>query len=65
MSASSSKMIYHAFFYSPMSYGIIFWGNSSLNSTIVSIQKRQLELQKDMGIEFNVEIYLRNYNFCL
>jgi len=27
MSASSLKMIYHTFFHSAMSYGIIFWGN--------------------------------------
>jgi len=26
MSASSFKVIYHAFFHSVMSYGIIFWG---------------------------------------
>jgi len=28
-------------------------------------RKRQLELWKDVGIEFHVEIYLRNYKFCL
>jgi hypothetical protein len=65
MSASSSKMIYHAFFHLAMSYGIIFWGNLSHSSTIVSIQKRQLELWKDVRIEFHAEIYLRNYEFCL
>jgi hypothetical protein len=28
-------------------------------------RKRQLELCKDMGIEFHVETYLRNYKFFL
>jgi len=65
MSAPSLKMTYHAFFHSAMSYRIIFWGNFSHSSTIFSMQNRQLELKKDVGIEFNVEIYLRNYKFCL
>jgi len=28
-------------------------------------EKRQLELLKDVGIEFHVEIYLRNYKFYI
>jgi hypothetical protein len=60
MSASSLKMIYYALFYSAISYGIIFWGNSSHSSIIFRIQKRQLESWKDVGIEFPVEIYIRN-----
>jgi len=49
-----------------MSYGIIFWGNSSHSIIIFRIQKKkQLELWKDVGIEFRVETYLRNYKFCL
>jgi hypothetical protein len=28
-------------------------------------RKRQLELWKDVGIQFHVETYLRNYIFCL
>jgi uncharacterized protein (UPF0332 family) len=65
MSASLLKMIYYACFHSAMSYGIVFWGNSSHSSIIFRIHKRQLELWKDVGIEFRVEIYLRNYKFCL
>jgi hypothetical protein len=75
MSASSFKVIYHAFFslkwfimlffHSVMSYRIIFCGNLSHSSIIFRIQKiRQLELWKDVGIEFCVETYLRNYKFC-
>ena len=31
----------------------------------LAFNKRQLELWKDVGIESLVEIYLRNYKFCL
>jgi len=65
MSALSLKVIYYAFFHLAMSYEIILWENSSHSSIIFRIQKRQLELWKDVGIEFRVEIYLRNYKFCL
>jgi hypothetical protein len=64
MSASSLKIIFHAFFHLAVSYRIIFWGNSLHSYTIFCIQKGQLELWKDVGIDFHVEIYLRNYKFC-
>jgi hypothetical protein len=63
MSASSLKMIYHTFFHSPTSCGIMFWGNASHSFTIFSMQKLQLELWKDVGIEFHVDIYLTNVTF--
>jgi len=43
-----------------MRYGIIFWENSTHSSIIFRIKKRKLELWKDAGTEFGVEIYLRN-----
>jgi len=61
MSALSSKMVYHDFFHSAMSYG----ETRCVVPQFVACKKRQLELQKDVGIEFHVEIYLRNYKFCL
>jgi hypothetical protein len=60
MSASALKIIYHALFYSAMSYGIIFWGNSLHSSRNFSMQNRQLVLRRDVGIEFRVETCLRN-----
>ena len=41
LSASSLKIIYHAFFHSAMWYGILFWGNSSHSSTIFSVPKKR------------------------
>jgi len=41
-------------------YGIIFWRNVLHSYTNFSMQKRQLVLWKDVGIEFHVETYLRN-----
>ena len=53
MSVSSLEVIYYAHFHSVMSYGTIFWGNSSHSSIIFRIQKKkQLELWKDVGTEF-------------
>jgi len=40
-SASSLKVTYYAFFYSAMSYGIIFWGNSLHSSIIFRINKKK------------------------
>ena len=48
-SASSLKIIYHAFFHSATSYGIIFWGNSSRSSTIFSMQKKAIRIMEDCG----------------
>jgi hypothetical protein len=53
-------MIYYAFFYSAVSYGIIFWENLSHSSVIFRIKKKQLETLKDVGLEFCVKIYLSN-----
>jgi len=44
MSASSLKMIYHAFFHLVMSYRIIFRGKSSHSSTIFSMQKKAIRI---------------------
>ena len=37
----------------------------SVVTQFVECKKMQLELWKDVEIEFGVEIYLRNYKFCV
>jgi len=49
MSVSSLKVIYFAFFHSVMSYGIIFWGNSSHSSIIFRIQKKAITIMEGCG----------------
>jgi hypothetical protein len=39
MSLETLKMVYYAYFHSIMSYGLIFWGNSSDSSNIFEIKK--------------------------
>jgi len=64
MSALSLKIIYYVFFHLAMSYGIIFWGISLYSSIIFRTKKKggggQLELGKNVGIDFLLEIYLKN-----
>ena len=49
MSTLSLKVIYYAFFRSAMSYGIIFWGNSSRSSIIFRIQKKTIRIMEGCG----------------
>ena len=44
ISAPSLKIIYYVFFYSVMSYGIIFWGNSWHSSIIFRLQKKVIRI---------------------
>ena len=41
--------IYYAYFHSAMSYGIIFWGNTSYSSIIFRIQKKAIRIMKGCG----------------
>ena len=49
ISASSLKMIYYVFFYSAMSCGIIFWGNSPHRSIIFRLQKKLIRIMEGCG----------------
>jgi hypothetical protein len=44
------RMVYHSLFHSIMSYGVIFWGNSSQQSfEIFKIQKRVIRTMMGCG----------------
>jgi len=43
MSEGTLKIIYHSYVHSIITYGIIFWGNSPLNTVIFKIQKRIIQ----------------------
>jgi hypothetical protein len=60
LSISAIKVIYYSSFHSIMSYGIIFWGNSSYSHAIFLLQKKLLERCWDMVIPSHLEIYIRN-----
>jgi len=50
MSAPSLEVVYYAFFFhSVMSYGIIFWGNSSHSSIIFRLQKMAIRIMEGCG----------------
>jgi hypothetical protein len=46
MSTSSLKTIYYALFHSLMTYGIIFWENTSLGATIFRLQKEAIRIME-------------------
>jgi hypothetical protein len=49
MSATALRMVYYALFHSVMSYGIIFWGNSSHSSPIFRLQKKVIRIMEGCG----------------
>jgi hypothetical protein len=44
MSDSALKIVYHSLFHSIMSFGTMFWGNSSHSNTIFKMQKRMIKI---------------------
>jgi hypothetical protein len=44
MSQEVMKMVYHAYFYSTILYGIIFWGNSTDSKKNFKMQKRAIRI---------------------
>jgi hypothetical protein len=44
LSLNSLKIIYHAYFHSVITYGLIFWGTSSHSKNIFKLQKRMVRI---------------------
>jgi hypothetical protein len=44
LSRDTLKMIYYAYFHAIMTYGLIFWGNSSHSENIFKLQKRMIRI---------------------
>jgi len=44
LSNDALKMVYYAFFHSVMSYGLIFWGNSTKSKCLFKLQKRAIRI---------------------
>jgi hypothetical protein len=44
LSRDTLKMIYYAYFHAIMTYGLVFWGNSSHSGNIFKLQKRIIRI---------------------
>ena len=49
MSINTLKIIYHFYFHSVMTYGLIYWGNSSHAEMVFKMQKRVIRLMMGRG----------------
>jgi hypothetical protein len=58
LSISTLKMIYDSLFHSIISYGIIFWGNSSHSSVIFKMQKRVIRIIMGYGYRESCREYI-------
>jgi hypothetical protein len=51
------KMIYYAYFHAIMTYGLIFWGNSSHSGNIFKLQKRIIRIMGARSRDYSRELF--------
>ena len=61
------KLTYFTYFHSIIKYGIIAWGNSSIDGKLFTLKKKIILRIMVSGKPRlpHVEVHLRNYRFCL
>jgi hypothetical protein len=62
VSMKTLKSVYFAYFYSVMTYGIMFWGNSSSAERVFKIQKRAVRIMKGCGLRKSCREHFRDMN---
>jgi hypothetical protein len=58
------KMIYYAFFLSILTYGLIFWDNSTNSSHVFKLQKRVVRIMVGAPKRVSCKKNLDPYKFC-
>jgi hypothetical protein len=57
MSSSSLVMVYYSLFHTTLSYGIIFWGQSTNSNKLFMLQKRVVQVMKSQFI-FSILLFV-------
>jgi hypothetical protein len=65
MSMNTLQSIYHSYFHSVMTYGLMFWGTSSHAERVFKLQKRVIRLIKGCGCRDSCREHFRDMNILL
>jgi hypothetical protein len=61
LSITALKMVYYAFFHSMITYGLIFWGNSTSS---VHVFKWMVRIMVGAANRYSCKKYLDHYKYC-
>jgi hypothetical protein len=62
MKTETLKLVYFAYFHSIMSYGIIFWGNSTDNKKVFYIQKKIIRIMTGTKMRASCRKMFKKFN---
>jgi hypothetical protein len=62
LKAETSKLVYFAYFHSIMSYGVIFWGNSTDSKRVFIIQKKIIRIMAGFKRIVSCRELLKKFN---